>query len=256
MICTSNSQSNWQLAGGSIPGSDHTMPGKPLWKNNQDAFLIHQDAHATIAIVSDGCGSGSSSEVGAQIGVRLLAEILKDLAQRGISPNWECIRMELLSQISVMARAMGVSFSGVVGEYFLFSLLGVYITQDRAWLFSCGDGMYAIDGMIRKLGPFPDNAPPYLSYGLLGESAPPFLITEHDPSTIQTIALGTDGTDYIADLDKTLAEWAETDALFRNPDGLRRQLAIMNLEKIDKGILRPGPLKDDTTVILLRHQQP
>lgn len=256
MICTSNSQSNWQLAGGSIPGSDHTMPGKPLWKNNQDAFLIHQDAHATIAIVADGCGSGASSEVGAQIGVHLLGEILKSIANRDVRPNWERIRIELLSQISVLARSMGVSLSGVVGDFFLFSLIGAYITQDRVLIFSCGDGMYAIDGMIRKLGPFPDNAPPYLSYGLLGESAPPFLITEHDPSTIQTIALGTDGTDYIADLDKTLAEWAETDALFRNPDGLRRQLAIMNLEKIDKGILRPGPLKDDTTVILLRHQQP
>jgi Protein phosphatase 2C len=244
----------WQIAGASIPGSDHTMPGKPLWKNNQDSFYIYQDIQSTISIVSDGCGSGKSSEVGSQIGVRVLGEILRDIQSRGMIPNWERIRIELLSQISVLAGSMGVSLSEIIGDFFLFSLLGVFVTETEVTVFHCGDGFYGVNGAYTSIGPFSNNAPPYLSYGLLGEIVPKFDIINFPASEVHTIVLGTDGTDYIPEFGDKLSEWFRTDAIFSNPDSLRRRLALLNLEKIEGGMLKPGPLKDDTTLILLRRQ--
>lgn len=245
---------SFEIAKASIPGSDHTMPGKPLKKNNQDACFTYQDARFTIAIVSDGCGSGVSSEVGSQIGVRILGEILRQALTRNVVLSWERIRIELLSQISVMARAMGQSLSAVIGDFFLFSLVGVLVTDTETTVFYCGDGLYGVNGDNVYIGPFPNNAPPYLSYGLLGEIVPRFETVVYPISAVETIVLGTDGVDYIPELEVKLSEWLQTDAVFSNPDVLRRRLALLNLEKIEEGILKPGPLKDDTTLILLRKQ--
>lgn len=244
----------WQIAGGSIPGSDHTMPGVPVWTNSHDAYYFDSGDSYAVAIVSDGCGSGLCSEVGSKIAVRILGQILKGLAVRNVVPNWDRVRVQLLAQVSVMAQAMGVSLSEVVENYFLFTLVGVLAVGDKVFLFSCGDGMVSINGSANKLGPFKDNAPPYISYGILGQSSPQFVVAEYEDQDICTIAIGTDGVDYLPDLEADLKEWLASDLVFSNPDSLRRKLALKNVEKIQDGILRPGPLKDDITVILLRKQ--
>lgn len=243
----------WQITGASIPGSDHTMPGKPGWKNNQDALFMHSDDRITIGIVADGCGSGKYSEVGSQIGVRMLGELLVENMLR--SPlNLERVRMNLLGQISVLANSIGVSLSTIVGEYFLFSIVGFIITKDVTTVFHCGDGMYSINGEINQIGPFANNAPPYLAYALLGESSPDFQVSSFETNSIASIAVGTDGVDYVPDLKNQLAGWVSTDAVFLNPDALRRKFALMNLERIQNGILIPGPLSDDTSLVISRRQ--
>lgn len=242
----------WQIAGASIAGSDHTMPGKPGYKNNQDAYYIYSSDRITIGIVADGCGSGVSSEVGSQIGVRLLGEIIRTTLDRGSMLDWDRIRMALLGQISVLASAMGESLSTTVGDYFLFSVVGYVITPTETHIYYCGDGIYVVDGVVTQIGPFPDNAPPYVSYGLLGELGSILHTVSLSTDSITSIAVGTDGTDCIRELDSTLESWTSTDAVFSNPDVLRRRLAMMNLEKIQNGILIPGPLKDDTTLVIAR----
>jgi hypothetical protein len=246
----------WQIAGASIAGSDHTMPGKPGYKNNQDAHYIYSSDRMTIGIVADGCGSGISSEVGSKIGVRLLGEIIRDMLDRGSMLDWDRIRMTLLAQISVLASAMGRSLSTTVGDYFLFSLVGYIITQTETHICHCGDGIYVVDGVVTQLGPYPNNAPPYLSYGLLGDASSILHTISLPTDSITSIAVGTDGTDCIRELESTLAHWTSTDAVFSNPDVLRRRLAMMNLEKIQNGILIPGPLKDDITLVIARKSNP
>lgn len=250
----------WKLTGASIPGSDHTMPGKPGWKNNQDAYYLHEDDRMTIGIVADGCGSGNKSEVGAQIGVRLLGELIRESADRSLSASrdtiteWERLRILLLGQLSVLAQAMkGRSFTGIVGDYFLFSILGFIILPKITAIFHCGDGTFVIDEKMTKIGPFVDNAPPYVSYGLLGYEAHPLQVTTFPTDSVTSIAVSTDGVDYIPNFEQVLTGWTGTDALYSNPDLLRRKLALMNLEKVHDGILAPGPLKDDTTLIIARN---
>ena len=60
------------LAGGSIIGKEHRRDGKP----NQDAYYLRATSALLIALVADGCGDPRSphSQVGAALGVRLLAE--------------------------------------------------------------------------------------------------------------------------------------------------------------------------------------
>ena len=247
---------NWRISSASIPGSDHTMPGKPGWKNNQDATFAYNDDSLTIGIVADGCGSGKHSEVGAEIGVRLFGEMLRQSATRSLElgnmsfAGFERLRMNLLGQISVLACQMGQSLSTVVNDYFLFSLVGFIATQEETIFFYCGDGVYFVNGESVKLGPFPGNKPPYILYGLMGDSSPSFEIVSYKTSSVTSVAVGTDGTDYILDLDSVLLKWSSMDLVFKNPDFLRRQLALMNLERVENGILTPGPLKDDISIVL------
>ena len=32
-----------QVTAGTVTGTNHTLPGKPVWKNNQDAFFLLDD---------------------------------------------------------------------------------------------------------------------------------------------------------------------------------------------------------------------
>lgn len=247
----------FRITAGSIPGSDHTMPGKPGWKNNQDAYYLYTSEDFTIGIVADGCGSGERSEVGASLGVKLLGAMLTSSLARSLSfgnefNNWNRLRMELLGQISVLARSMGESFSSIIGQYFLFSLLGFVVTDNVTTVFHAGDGSYMLNGRVTRLGPFPNNAPPYLLYSLLGDNDVDFQTITFPTQTVETIAVMTDGIDYISNVETVLTEWLDSDAVFSNPDLLRRKLTVMNCEKIHSGMLIPGPLKDDTTVVLAR----
>lgn len=242
----------WQITGASIPGSDHTMPGKPGWKNNQDALLLYEDEDVIFGIVSDGCGSGKFSEVGAQIGVRILGKLINESLSRSKKIDFDRIRMKLLGQISVLATSMGDSFSEIINDFFLFSLVGFVVTQEIVTIFYCGDGMYAINGNVTKLGPFPKNAPPYVSYSLAGDQNPIIETVTFETENVDSLAVGTDGTDFVPKLEEELSVWLKTDVLFKNPDVLRRRLALMNLEKIEDGVLTSGPFKDDTTLIIAR----
>lgn len=248
----------FQTAGASVPGSDHTQVGKPFWKNDQDAYFLCQEEFFTIGIVADGCGSGESSEVGAKIGVRLLAKEIADSLIRELplfEPviPWCLISCRLDAWIANLAEAMGGRIAKTVEEFFLFSFVGFVITPTKTTVFHCGDGSYAVNGQVTNLGPFPNNAPPYFAYRTLRMNPGLEIGTvEFATEDVESVAVATDGTDYFADYPETLRGWLSTDAVFQNPDALRRRLAVMNRERIMNGLLIPGPLKDDTTLAIAR----
>lgn len=165
---------NFQVAGGTIFGRDHRMVGK----NNHDALAIVQTDDAIIGLVCDGCGSGLHSEVGAKIGAQLIANMLlaniqrlgptvKDFCAEIPFPYWERTRQDVLAQLRVLVQGMGGSFSQTVNDYFLFTTVGFLILPQYTTVFSIGDGMYILNNGFNEIGPFPNNAPPYLSYGLV-----------------------------------------------------------------------------------------
>jgi hypothetical protein len=269
----------FQIAGGSVPGRSHITVGR----GNQDAYHWCVEGESLVAVVCDGCGSGAQSEVGAAIGARLLvAEIGRAIALgRAIdSPAlWESVRQSVLARLSDLVAAMGGKRSHLVSEMFLFTVVGLAVTPDRAVIFAAGDGLFAVGDYIQRLGPFARNEPPYLGYGLLdrdplGPASPGLVIHRaFAASALDTVLLGTDGAADLLDLaDRALPggdgesvgqlrQFWEDPHHFTNRDGVRRRLARINREITrpvwDERRLakEPGLLEDDTTVVVVRRRQ-
>lgn len=272
----------FEIAGGTIKGRLHKADGK----NNQDAYYFCADENLMIGIVSDGCGSGQNSEVGAKLGSRLIAEMIRNYINLGCTslPRvLEEVRLNFLVQLQALAKNFGGSFSQTVVDYFLFTLIGFVITEKETMVFSLGDGVVVINGEIKKLGPFPNNAPPYIAYGItntsLGEANPELLQFKINylakTEEVENLLIGTDGVDdLIASVGKNLPGkelpvgelnqfWLE-DKYFRNVDMMRRRLAAVNndsvkyLRNVTGSITEikkeNGLLLDDTTLVVVRRK--
>lgn len=179
----------FEVATGSITGRHHLGCGNLLsGKNNQDAFQVVSSGCCLVATVHDGCGSGAHSEVGAQIGARLVVNAIWQSLARGelaacadkeaVSYFLEQVLRQVLLRLGQTARGMiahtGLSacnlaegFARVIQDYFLFTTVGVLVTPADTVIFSIGDGVYALNGEVFEIGPYEGNAPPYLAYALL-----------------------------------------------------------------------------------------
>ncbi len=175
-------------------------------KNNQDGYSLEVLPNCTIATVHDGSSSGRHSEVGAKIGGRLICRLIYDCVCNGSIdtirteeegvflfekvrrkflkrmiqildyldiPFCDCIRcvaeqasISVKKQKNVNAEDRCCSLDRLVHDYFLFTTVGLVITPSVSLFFSVGDGVYACNGDLNVLGPFPENAPPYIVYPL------------------------------------------------------------------------------------------
>ena len=137
------------------------------------------------------------------------------------------LRAELLAGLAAVAWTAGLGLR----EHLLFTIVAAVLSGGRAVVFSCGDGVVAVDGAVRRLGPFPGDAPPYLAYGLEGGDAR-FGLLYDGPATL--VLIGTDGA---ADLDLP-SLWSDG-RCWVNPDTVRRRLTLS----------RP---RDDAAVALIK----
>ncbi len=271
----------FEVASGSVRGRDH----RETDKNNQDGFYIASACDALCAVVTDGCGSGKYSEVGAKIGARLVTEaIMREIEQsirRGIIPKPvnEKVRQNVIAQLRVLINAMGASISEVVNEYFLFTVIGFLILPWETYIFSIGDGVFIKNGNIVSLA-FPNNAPPYLSYEITGsflKESLQFKIHEVAPTEdVESILIGTDGVgDLIlaevknisgkVELVGNINQFFKEDKFFKNPDMIRRRLSLINrdavkYERDQHGRIIDikkefGLLPDDTTIVAVRRKR-
>jgi protein phosphatase 2C-like protein len=241
-------QGAFEIAGGSVTGREHVAAGR----NNQDAFCWSAAAEATVAVVADGCGSGRYSEVGAQVGARLLTAALREQAVRFETEKaedvLERIRLDVLAQLRVLANAMGGSLSQVVGDYFLFTTLGFVIGPQTATVFGIGDGVVCVNGRIRKLVAA-RNEPAYLGYGLTSSTFTDddlrFVVYERLPADeARTLLVGTDGAFELAESgEAAVAEFWTSDRFFSNPYIVGRRLSQWK---------RVIALPDDTTLVVAR----
>lgn len=276
----------FEVAAGTVMGRDHLMFSSN--KSNQDAFRSVIFGDSLVAVVCDGCGSSVHSEVGSQIGVRLVVEAIVAMAnnllgtedENSLNNFFEKVEQNILSQIKALAVAMGGSFSETVDDYFLFTIVGVLITKESTILFSFGDGVFFLNGEMIKIDPFAQNAPPYLAYKLFRQDLIKidadflrFQINRVLPTRdVESILLGSDGViDLTQVADKCLpgraeivgpvSQFWEEDKFFKNPDMIRRKLAMINNEstRIDWTLQCtmkfPGLLRDDTTVVVIRKKK-
>jgi protein phosphatase 2C-like protein len=247
-----DTKTSFEIAGGSVPGRAHTLAGR----NNQDAFSWAASDDGLVAVVCDGCGSAPHSEVGARIGARLFVQAATRLlgSSFGARDLLEQVSQDVLAGLRVLARQMSDAggFVRTVRDHFLFTIVGLLVTARGATTFCLGDGLLVVNGFRTQLGPFPDNQPPYLGYRLLPDLPE---IPEHafvhslslnvfatmPVDAVQSVVLGTDGA---IELD---GQFWNDDRFFRNPDMVRRRLAVLNRGP------QPG-LSDDTTLVVVRRK--
>lgn len=258
----------FDVAAASVLGREHARAGR----NNQDALCVRGSEHGLVAVVADGCGSQPCSELGAQLGARRLAQAALVRLAEGERVDEDSflpgLREDVLCLLGELRGELG---RDTLGD-FLFTVVGAVVTPARTLIFSAGDGVWALNGEVHPLGPFPGNAPPYLAYALLrGEDvtlAPQALVPTED---VHALLLGTDGAADLARLASArmpekeepvgpLSQFWTEDRYFANPDALRRKLALLNRESVradfaaHRLVRTPGLLPDDTTLVVLRRR--
>jgi len=176
-----------------------------------------------------------------------------------------------LRRLATLASQLGPDSAAACEQLLLFTVVGAAVAQDESFTFSLGDGLWALNGAEHRLGPFPGNAPPYLAYGLLDPTGPRFEIGGRLPtSELESALVATDGLVDLADAgDRNLPGRAEKvgplsqfwreDRFFKNPDSLRRRLAVAARDAVRLEAVPardPGLLPDDTTVAVIRRRAP
>ena len=254
-----------RAAAAAVTGARHLRCSK----NGQDAAAIWKTGSArdcdscpkmaepiSVVVVCDGCSSGASSEVGARLGATLFAHALGARLQSGervcCPATWAAVRGDVVRALAELLERMPGDRADVIREHFLFTIVAAAATRDGAAVWVLGDGAYSLGDYTRVIGPFADNAPPYLAYDLLGDARPAHF--EIASPSCGAIVIATDGA---AELDGGLERFA-THKFVDHPDALRRHLALLarSPERIDwderRVVRTPAALQDDCAIGVLR----
>lgn len=249
------------IAGGSVPGRPHVLAGR----NNQDAFAWSCTASGLIAVVCDGCGSASHSEVGAKLGARLIIQGVAARLGTGMETSslLNSVRGEVVAHLHRMATAMSVErdpyvedsrlgeatqYAKTVIDHFLFTVVGVLVDGGIATTFSLGDGLVVVNGVCHRIDPSRNNEPAYLGYDLLHRKDLSRAFTIHTTTPLDeldTVLLGTDGAFEIEEIGALRQFWTD-ERFLRNPDQIRRSLTLICRDRPSDG------LSDDATLVVLR----
>jgi hypothetical protein len=234
------------VAGGSVTGRHHLRVDRP----NQDAWAALRTDDAIAVAVCDGCGSGRRSEVGAVIGARLWVRTLVDALAGGDAADpalWAAARARVAAVLADLVAVLG---DGALVDHGLFTSLVAVVTARTTAIYALGDGVVGLDDDVRTLGPFADDQPPYLGYDLIAPPAPPTLFVTAPTAAVSSLVLASDGADELAADELALLRSA---GAVRNPDGVRRRLAVLHRATAVHG----GPrFADDTTVVAVRRSAP
>jgi hypothetical protein len=266
----------FRVAGASVPGTDHIMPGEPGWKNNQDSYAWFRTDNAFVAIVCDGCGSMPQSDVGAQLLATYMARTAVRGVDFGLTPETtlDYLAEHATDFITSIVSMMGGNKVADASRYFLFTTLGVLVTPERTLVFSIGDGVYAVNGEVTVIEQYKNNAPPYIGYRVTGGTGTMdlrFQVRADIPTAeVSSILIGTDG---VADLMKVaelplpgteepvgpLSQFWTNEKFFKNADEVRRRLARINRETAvlvnERPRIQRGLLRDDTTIVVLTQER-
>lgn len=269
----------FEVAAGSIPGRSHVgRDGLLVGKNNQDAYAWRFFKGGVVAIVTDGCSAGAKSEIGAELGARFLVRSIGDqieLGEQQVERLLEQARRATLEEIKTVAHAIGSDFNQVVNGYFLFTVLGVLILGESTYLFSCGDGLWTVNGELCELGPFEKNRPPYIAYDLIPSTFADrpellrFTVTRFETEQVRSVVLATDGAKafkhpglFIPGCQEpieSLSQFWGDERYVRNRSAIRRRLTRINSEVVweENGALKidHGRLDDDTTILVIRRKE-
>lgn len=241
-------------AAGSVTGREH----RRAERDGQDGHALVVTGEVVAAIVTDGCSSGRRSEIGARIGAGWLAALVEqrfrgigDAAQPHVAARTAAneVTRDLLVRLGLLARSLhpaGDVDAARIDEALLFGFLVAVVTPEATIVFGIGDGLVIVDGEVTSIDPGPDNAPPYVAYGLLDASSAggPCVHFAGATADVEVVAVATDG---LAPLEPTLATLAGDPRYALNPSLLRKRLVVLS----DR-----GTFSDDATVAVVRRRAP
>lgn len=269
---------SFKLAGGTVAGRDHLLDGK----NNQDGycFTTSPTGDLIVAIACDGCGSCKYSEVGANLGARLVAKTIVRVFKSPppkAAEHLSQVKFKVCCDMKLFAEKMAgedpdveVNIDSIINNYFLFTIVGALITPTEAAFFSIGDGTLVVNEEQIPIGPFPNNEPPYIGYNLvetgIDRSLLEFKLHRVLPTEeLQSFLIGSDGAAKWDEPPKegvagqinptnkrdkvgALSQFWQEDRYFRNAFNVSRALAQLNCITVPKR-REEGLLIDDTTII-------
>ena len=231
-------------AAGSVTGRDH----RRAERDGQDGHAVVVTSDVVAVVVTDGCSSGRSSEIGARVGAAWLAALIERHFCAAVAigaEQAEAVVEELVARLEVLARSLdagGDVKAARVDEALLFGFLAVVVTPATTIVFGIGDGIVLADGKLTVLDPGPLNAPPYVAYGLLGARVAPRIHFACPTEHLDLVAVATDGLIPAGD---ALADIAGDPRYAKNPSLLRKRLVVLS----DR-----GTFSDDATVAVVRRR--
>ena len=287
-----------RTAAAAVTGAAHVRGGR----NGQDAVARWSEGSLGVVVVCDGCGSGARSEVGAVLVAQALCAAMARRLREGAAADeplvWEAARREVVAGMRRLVDSWAHGDQGPSGgerggerrdeasaplapielrtwitaerialieQHLLCTAIAAARSPRAAAVWAIGDGAFVLGGELTVLGPFADNAPPYLGYDLLG--APPrahFARCDAEVAEVAEVAkvakvagVALVATDGAAELGQALCELAATPRFVQHPDALRRHLATLARpgERIvwaERRIERTAAaLQDDAAVALL-----
>lgn len=222
------------VGAGSVTGRAHRL----ALRDGQDGAATVSAPGVAAAIVTDGCSSGRTSEVGARLGAAWLSALVGAHLGGAADEEGACAAAAAIGDGLVRRlRALDLS-SEAAEQMLLFGFLVAAVTERVAIVFGVGDGLAWIDGRLVVVDPGPANAPPYVAYALFGRAP---AVSVHFVGHADALAVATDGVD-----EATLDALARDPGLERNPACLRRQLVVLS---------DAGRFSDDATVGVVRRSR-
>src|SRR5258708_23627761 len=150
------------VVGASIVGGGHAA----LRKNRQDAMSYASGAWGACGVVSDGCGSGDTSELGAIVTAHAMQVATSAAMQGGAAPRdalllgADAVRSLL---VSIADRcSFGASRRSFAAQHLLATVVAFAVENEGAAILACGDGLAWADG--QRFDFDQNNEPSYLDY--------------------------------------------------------------------------------------------
>lgn len=241
---------------GSVTGRDH----RRAERDGQDGHAVVATEDVVAAIVTDGCSSGRASEIGARVGAAWLAALVEqrfrgmgDTDTAALEAAAADVTGEVLARLELLARsfdAAGEIRAARVDQSLLFGFLVALVTPVTAMVFGIGDGIVMVDGVVTVLDPGPENAPPYLAYGLVGGSRAciePRIHFVGPTASVEVLAVATDGAAPLVHAgDAALPALAADPRYVKNPSLLRKRLIVLS----DR-----GTFSDDATLAVIQRRR-
>ncbi len=250
----------FKYTSGTVIGKSHRDKNM----NNQDAHAIYSSDKITAGIICDGCGSEPHSEVGAVLASKfILSSLVDNVSLDDPLEILSNIENDLLSKIHSIADASDAfEYKQYVYDHFLFTIMGFLITKKRTYIFSFGDGMYALNDEVHRIGPFLYNAPPYIAYNLFNSDERFVLQEDVKTSTVKNLFIGSDGMcDYldlgIVIIPKNKKELSPVSHFWNNEKYFANNCLVNNYLRLVNWPTKDshGLLSDDTTLISVRKKK-
>ncbi len=268
----------FEWTSGTVTGRRHSEAGT----NNQDASCVRGGANWYCAVVTDGCSSGPDCAVGAWLGAHMVVEALRKVAPKLTAQNHEKLlesaRLEVLQRILRLAKSLGGDLSEMLGDAFLFTVVGAVFNRKLCVVFTIGDGVAIVNDKPPYAVRYKHERPAYLTYALTDLNdryGDLFRFTVHEvlpTKELTSLILGTDGVlDLIKARKKTLPgktqkvgkveQFLTKNRYYKIPEALTRFLFRVNKPstRVDwqaRKVRRElGRLEDDTTLIAIRRRR-